>query len=51
MVHPEVMVPLIITVEELESQKAIIDRMAQEVGFTGYLVGTIDRDSASCSGR
>lgn len=41
MVHPEVMVPLIITVEELESQKAIIDRMAQEVGFTGYLVGTM----------
>ncbi len=40
-VLPEVMIPLVITSQEFLHQKAIIDRVAQEVGFTGYLVGTM----------
>lgn len=40
-VLPEVMIPLVITAQEFLHQKAIIDRVAQEVGFTGYLVGTM----------
>ena len=45
-VHPEVMVPLVGTVKELENQKAVIDRVAKEVmekeNITfEYMVGTM----------
>jgi pyruvate,orthophosphate dikinase len=40
-VHPEVMIPLVNTVEELRRQADIVRRVAQEVGFEGYLIGTM----------
>lgn len=40
-VLPEVMIPLVITSAEFKSQAAIVRRVAEEVGFTGYLVGTM----------
>lgn len=40
-VHPEVMIPLVNTVEELRRQADIVRRVASEVGFEGYLVGTM----------
>jgi pyruvate,orthophosphate dikinase len=40
-VLPEVMIPLVNTVEELRRQADIVRRVAQEVGFNDYLVGTM----------
>ena len=40
-VHPEVMIPLVNTLEELRRQAAIVQRVAQEVGFEDYLIGTM----------
>lgn len=40
-VHPEVMIPLVNTLEELRRQADIVRRVAGEVGFEGYLVGTM----------
>ncbi len=40
-VHPEVMIPLVNTVEELRRQAEIVQRVAEEVGFTDYLIGTM----------
>jgi pyruvate, orthophosphate dikinase len=40
-VHPEVMIPLVNTLEELRRQAEIVRRVADEVGFSGYLVGTM----------
>lgn len=40
-VHPEVMIPLVNTLEELRRQADIVRRVATEVGFDGYLVGTM----------
>ncbi len=40
-VHPEVMIPLVNTLEELRRQAAIVERVAAEVGFEGYLIGTM----------
>jgi len=40
-VHPEVMIPLVNTLEELRRQADIVRRVATEVGFEGYLVGTM----------
>jgi pyruvate,orthophosphate dikinase len=40
-VYPEVMIPLVNTVDELRMQAEIVNRVAAEVGFTDYLVGTM----------
>jgi pyruvate,orthophosphate dikinase len=40
-VHPEVMIPLVNTLEELRLQADIVHRVAQEVGFEGYMIGTM----------
>jgi pyruvate,orthophosphate dikinase len=40
-VYPEVMIPLVNTVEELRRQAEIVRRVAAEVGFTDYLIGTM----------
>jgi pyruvate,orthophosphate dikinase len=40
-VHPEVMIPLVNTVEELRRQAEIVKRVADEVGFSDYLIGTM----------
>jgi pyruvate, orthophosphate dikinase len=40
-VHPEVMIPLVNTLEELKRQAEIVNRVAKEVGFNDYLVGTM----------
>jgi len=40
-VKPEVMIPLVNTVEELRRQAEIVRRVAEEVGFSDYLVGTM----------
>ncbi|MBI1809118.1 MAG: pyruvate, phosphate dikinase, partial [Gemmatimonadetes bacterium] len=45
-VHPEIMIPLVATVKEFDHQRAIVDRVAEEVmGSMGeslpYLVGTM----------
>ena len=40
-VHPEVMIPLVNTPEELRRQAEIVRRVAAEVGFEGFLVGTM----------
>ena len=40
-VHPEVMIPLVNTLEELRRQAEIVHRVAEEVGFTDYLIGTM----------
>ncbi|HEX6292602.1 MAG TPA: pyruvate, phosphate dikinase [Herpetosiphonaceae bacterium] len=40
-VQPEVMIPLVNTVEELRRQADIVRRVADEVGFSDYLVGTM----------
>ena len=40
-VHPEVMIPLVNTLEELRRQADIVHRVAKEVGFEGYMVGTM----------
>ena len=40
-VTPEVMVPLIATKAEMDILKVMIDKVAKEVGFTGYLTGTM----------
>jgi len=40
-VYPEVMIPLVNTVDELRMQAEIVSRVAAEVGFTEYLIGTM----------
>ncbi len=40
-VLPEVMIPLVNTLEELKRQAEIVKRVAGEVGFTDYLIGTM----------
>jgi pyruvate, orthophosphate dikinase len=40
-VIPEIMIPLIGREEEFNNQKAIVDKVAKEVGFEKYLVGTM----------
>ncbi len=40
-VLPEVMIPLVNTVEELRRQADIVKRVAEEVGFSEYLIGTM----------
>jgi pyruvate,orthophosphate dikinase len=40
-VYPEVMIPLVNTVDELRLQAEIVNRVAVEVGFTDYLIGTM----------
>jgi pyruvate,orthophosphate dikinase len=40
-VHPEVMIPLVNTLEELRRQAEIVHRVAEEVGFTDYMIGTM----------
>lgn len=40
-VHPEVMIPLVSTVQEFRSQKTIVRLVAEEVGFTDHLIGTM----------
>jgi pyruvate,orthophosphate dikinase len=40
-VHPEVMIPLVNTVDELRRQADIVARVAQEVGVSDYLIGTM----------
>ncbi|MBD0324018.1 MAG: pyruvate, phosphate dikinase, partial [Aldersonia sp.] len=40
-VHPEVMIPLVNTVEELRLQAEIVKRVAEEVGFADYMIGTM----------
>jgi pyruvate,orthophosphate dikinase len=40
-VYPEVMIPLINTLEELRRQADIVGRVAAEVGFNDYLIGTM----------
>jgi pyruvate, orthophosphate dikinase len=40
-VHPEVMIPLVNTVDELRRQAEIVQRVAEEVGFSEYLIGTM----------
>jgi pyruvate,orthophosphate dikinase len=40
-VHPEVMIPLVSTVEELRRQAEVVKRAAEEAGFTDYLIGTM----------
>ncbi len=40
-VLPEVMIPLVNTVEELRRQADIVKRVAEEVGFSDYLIGTM----------
>jgi len=40
-VHPEVMIPLVNTLEELKRQAEIVNRVAKEVGFSDYMIGTM----------
>ncbi len=40
-VHPEVMIPLVNTLEELKRQAEIVNRVAKEVGYTDYMIGTM----------
>ena len=40
-VLPEVMIPLVNTLEELKRQAEIVKRVAGEVGFTDYMIGTM----------
>ncbi|MDE1152121.1 MAG: pyruvate, phosphate dikinase [Micavibrio sp.] len=40
-VTPEIMVPLIATKAEMDILKAMIDKVAESTGFTGYLTGTM----------
>jgi pyruvate,orthophosphate dikinase len=40
-VQPEIMIPLVQTQEELRRQGDIVRRVAAEVGFEGFLVGTM----------
>jgi len=40
-VTPEIMVPLIATKAEMDILKAMIDKTAKAVGFSGYLTGTM----------
>jgi pyruvate,orthophosphate dikinase len=40
-VHPEVMIPLVNTVEELREQAAIVRAEAEKAGVTAYMVGTM----------
>lgn len=40
-VHPEVMIPLVNTLEELRRQADIVKQAAEQVGFTNYMIGTM----------
>jgi pyruvate,orthophosphate dikinase len=40
-VHPEVMIPLVNTLEELRRQADIVKQVAEEVGYSDYLIGTM----------
>ena len=40
-VQPEVMIPLVNTLEELRRQADVVKRVAEEVGFNDYLIGTM----------
>ncbi len=41
-VHPEIMIPLVSAVQEFRHQRAIVDRVAKEIGVeVPYLVGTM----------